>query len=136
MQYMLQHSIWNGKNVSSQESEGKAEKFIATHSPVYFPGNSLKKIAIAEMRHAEKIAERITLLGGDIRKEVPPYSVGDSVKEILEMDKVQEEEAIELYTRIISIARKEKDIITEKMFQKILADEKGHHKVFTKFLNL
>ncbi|MHA2183319.1 MAG: hypothetical protein ACXAAH_18020, partial [Promethearchaeota archaeon] len=68
VQYMLQHAIWNGKTSKSKSElkESKSKKFVATHFPIFLPGVSLKKIAITEMRHAEKIAERITLLGGEI----------------------------------------------------------------------
>ncbi|MHA2088866.1 MAG: hypothetical protein ACW972_11345, partial [Promethearchaeota archaeon] len=89
VQYMLQHAIWNGKTSMSKSElkESKSKKFVATHFPIFLPGISLKKVAIAEMRHAEKIAERITLLGGAIEKEVPPYILGDTPKEILEINK-------------------------------------------------
>ncbi|MFW9825755.1 MAG: bacterioferritin [Candidatus Thorarchaeota archaeon] len=135
--YMLQHAIWNGKTASSKSElkESKSKKFVATHFPTFLPGISLKKIAITEMRHAEKIAERITLLGGDIVKEVPPYTVGDSPKEILEIDKSQEASAIKLYTRLIEKAKEEDDETTAKMFKKILADEQEHHKIFTEVLS-
>lgn len=134
--YMLQHAIWNGKSSESKSEMSKPRKFVATHWPTYLPGMSLKKVAITEMRHAEKIAERITHLGGEIVKEVPPYTVGASPKEILEIDKNQEVEAIELYKRIIEMAQKEGDKTTAKMFKQILSDEEGHHKTFSNLLEL
>lgn len=134
--YMLQHSIWNGKSSTSTSEikESKSRKFVGTHWPIYLPGVSLKKIAITEMRHAEKIAERITLLGGEIIKKVPPYTVGDSPREILEIDKDQESSAIELYRRIIEIAEREGDNITAKIFKRILSDEEGHYRTFSELL--
>ena len=138
VQYMLQHSIWSGKTSHSKsELKGsKSKKFVATHFPIFLPGVSLKKIAIAEMRHAEKIAERITLLGGDIVKEVPPFTIGDSPKEILEINKKQEESAIELYNRIIERAKEEGDKTTASMFKRILSEEEDHHKTFSNQLEL
>ncbi|MHA1914762.1 MAG: ferritin-like domain-containing protein [Promethearchaeota archaeon] len=134
--YMLQHAIWNGKssNSNSKLKDSKSRKFVASHWPPFLPGVSLKKTAITEMRHAEKIAERITFLGGEIVKEVPPYTVGISPKEILEIDKNQELAAIELYTRIIEMATKEGDETTAKMFKRILSDEEGHYNTFSKLL--
>ncbi|MHA2283425.1 MAG: ferritin-like domain-containing protein [Promethearchaeota archaeon] len=116
--------------------ESKSKKFVASHQPVFFPGASLKKVAIAEMRHAEKIAERITLLGGKIEKEVPSYTIGDSPEEILGIDKNQEASAIELYNRIIEMAEKEGDETTARMFKKILSDEEGHYKLFSNLLEI
>ncbi|MHA2399758.1 MAG: ferritin-like domain-containing protein [Promethearchaeota archaeon] len=134
--YMLQHAIWNGKTSTSKNElkDSKPKKFVATHWPIYLPGISLKKTAITEMRHAERIAERITLLGEEIIREVPAYIIGESPKEILEIDKNEEASAIELYTRIIEMARKEGDEITVKMFKKILSDEEGHYKNFSNLL--
>jgi bacterioferritin len=138
VQYMLQHAVWNGKTSTSKEElkESKSKKFVASHTPVFLPGVRLKKIAITEMRHAEKIAERITLLGGEIEKEVPPYTLGDSPKEILEIDKNQEASAIELYNQIIKTATTEGDETTAKMFKKILSDEEEHYKIFSNQLEM
>jgi bacterioferritin len=135
---MLQHAIWSGKTSTSKSElkESKSKKFVASHTSVFLPGARLKKIAIAEMRHAEKIAERITLLGGEIEKEVPPYTLGDSPEEILEIDKNQEASAIKLYNRIIGVAEKEGDETTIKMFKKILSDEEEHFKIFSKLLDM
>jgi bacterioferritin len=134
--YILQHAIWNGKTSESKNElkESKPKKFVASHWPTFLPGMSLKKIAITEMRHAEKIAERITLLGGEIHKEVPPYTIGSSPKEILEIDMNQEISAIELYKRIIEMANTEGDNFTSKMFKRILSDEEGHYETFSNLL--
>ena len=47
---------------------------------------------------------------------------------------IPEEEAIELYTHIIEVAREEHDDITTMMFQRILLDEERHHGVFENLL--
>jgi bacterioferritin len=136
--YMLQHAIWSGKTSGSKSElkEDKQKKFVASHAPVFFPGVSLKKTAIQEMRHAEKIAERITLLEGDIIKEVPPFTIGDSPEEILEINKKEEGTAIELYRRIIRQAKEEGDDTTAKMFKRILSDEENHFKTFSNQLEM
>jgi len=138
VQYMLQHTLWGGKTSDSESkiNPSKPDKFVASHMPVYFPGKSLKKIAIAEMRHAEKIAERITLLGGEIKNSIPPFKTGISIKEILELDKNQEEDAIQLYNKIIEMTKKEGDETTLEMFNKILLDEKKHHETFSNLLKM
>lgn len=138
VQYMLQHTLWSGKpaHLDAEVARSKPGKFIASHSPVYFPGTTLKKIAVMEMKHAEKIAERIAFLGGELSTDIPSYVLGASVKEILEIDKGQEAEAIELYNRIITVARQEGDEVTAALFRKILADEEKHYRTFSNLLAL
>ena len=138
VQYMLQHTIWAGK-ISISEGEEKLSKpikFVASHKLVFLPGITLKKIAINEMRHAEKIGERIIVLGGEIEEEVPSSTLGASIREILEIDRDQEKSAIELYKRIIEMATKEGDEITATIFKKILKDEEGHHRTFSNLLEM
>lgn len=138
VQYMLQHTTWAGKTSISKSEEklSKPIKFVASHKLIFLPGITLKKIAITEMRHAEKIGERIIVLGGEIVKEVPPFKVGTTIKEILEINKNQEKSAVELYTRIIELAKKEGDETTAKIFKQILSDEEGHHKSFSNLLEM
>ena len=138
VQYMLQHTMWAGKTSISKGAEKllKPTKFVASHKLFFLPGITLKKIAITEMRHAEKIGERIVVLGGEIEEEVPSSTLGASIREILEIDKDQEKAAIELYKRIIEMAKKEGDNITGTIFKKILKDEMEHHKTFSNLLEM
>jgi bacterioferritin len=53
---------------------------------------------------------------------------------MLQKNKKDEEGAIALYRKIILVARKEGDEVTEKMFKEILADEEAHHDTFTGLL--
>ena len=96
--------------------------------------DELKKIAIAEMKHAEEIAERLVYLGGRPTTHPEPIKIGNTLKEMIRIDKKDEEGAIALYRRIIAVARKEGDEVTEKMFKEILADEEEHHDTFTGLL--
>jgi bacterioferritin len=135
IQYMLQHAIWNIKQSgSSEQAQVKQDKFVGKHSSYWLPGTSLKKIAIAEMRHAEVIAERIVQLGGEPTTEPSPITIGETPEEILEIDKAQEEGAIQLYSEIIKMALKEDDGATKNLFQKILSDEEDHHRIFSELL--
>ena len=96
--------------------------------------DELKKIGISEMKHAEAIAERLVYLGGTPTTKPTPIVVGDTLKKMLQKDKKDEEGAIALYRKIILVARKEGDEVTEKMFKEILADEEEHHDTFTGLL--
>jgi len=138
VQYMLQHTLWAGKTSISKNRQNlsKPTKFVASHKLFFLPGMTLKKIAITEMRHAEKIGERIVVLGGKIEEEVPSSTLGASIREVLEIDKDQEKAAIELYKRIIEMAKRESDDITTMIFKKILKDEESHHKSFSNLLEM
>lgn len=112
IQYMWQHVQWSG--VSG----------FAVH-------DELKKIAITEMKHAEKIAERLFYLGGTPTTKPEPILVGKNLKEMIQQDIKDEEGAIELYKNIIDLAQKEGDITTAFIFKQILEDEEEHHDTFT-----
>jgi len=90
----------------------------------------LKEIAIAEMVHAEEIAERLDYLGGVPTTKPAPIKVGGSLREMLQDDMKAEEEAIALYRQIIKRAMEEEDYTTKRLFERVLADEEEHHDEF------
>ena len=135
IQYMLQHSTWNARlPATAGQTSAKQSKFVGSHSAVWLPGNSLKKIAITEMRHAEAVAERVVRLGGEPTTQPDPVIIGETLKEILEIDREQERGAIDLYREIIEVAEKAKDESTRDLFKRILSDEELHHRVFSRLL--
>jgi len=115
IQYMWQHVLWSGV-------KGFAVK------------DELKSIAITEMKHAEKIAERLNYLGGMPTTKPEPIFVGTSLKEMIAQDVKDEVAAIELYKEIIEVAEAEGDVTTAFIFREILEDEEGHHDTFTTLL--
>jgi len=115
IQYMWQHVLWSG-------TKGFAVK------------DELKKIAITEMKHAEAIAERLAYLGGTPTTKPEPIFIGETLKEMIERDKKDEEGAIELYKQTINVAREEGDETTKRLFRQILSDEEEHHDTFTSLL--
>ncbi len=96
--------------------------------------DKFKQTAIAEMKHAEKIAERLWYLGSTPTTKPEPITVGESLKEFLELDTKAEEEAITMYKGIIAMAGKEGDVTTAFIFKEILEDEEEHHDLFTTML--
>jgi bacterioferritin len=96
--------------------------------------DQFKQTAVAEMKHAEKIAERLWYLGGTPTTKPAPIAVGGSLKEFLELDTKAEVEAVEMYRRIIQLATQEGDVTTAFMFKEILEDEEEHHDLFTTML--
>jgi bacterioferritin len=115
IQYMWQHIMVRGIN---------AEEL----------GDIFKKFSIEEMKHAEEIAERVFYLGGVPTHQPLPIKIGKTAKEMLRIDKKQEEEAIALYKEIIILAEKEGDTVTANLFADALADEEEHHNHFSKLL--
>lgn len=96
--------------------------------------DKFKETAIAEMKHAESIAERLWYLEGTPTTQPAPIQVGNSLKEFLELDAKAEEETIQFYKKIIAQAQKEGDIATAFLFQQILEEEEEHHDLFTTML--
>lgn len=96
----------------------------------------LEKIAIEEMKHYEAIAERIDYLGGNPTTKPSEIKYGKNLKEMLEIDKKDEENAINLYKKIIELAESEKDVVTKKLFEDILEAEEEHHYKFSTLLEV
>jgi bacterioferritin len=115
IQYMWQHVTVIGINAESV-------------------GGVFKKIAITEMKHAEAIGERLDYLGGTLTTKPSAIEVGRTLKEMLKIDKKVEEDAIKLYKEIIALAAKENDVITKRLFEKILSEEEEHHNQFSTLL--
>ena len=112
IQYMWQHVQWMGP-----EHFAVSEKF--------------REIAIEEMKHAEKIAERLWYLGGVPTTKPSPILVGDKLWTMVDNDIKAELEAIVLYKTVISVAKEEGDNTTKFIFEEILEQEEDHHDFFT-----
>jgi bacterioferritin len=93
-----------------------------------------RKIAIAEMKHAEALAERLDALDGVATIQPDPIHVGQSLVEMLKQDERNEEGAITLYKQAIQEAQKEGDYTTRRLLEKILAEEEDHINTFGKML--
>jgi bacterioferritin len=93
-----------------------------------------KAIAVAEMKHAEALAERLDYLGGVPTTKPDPVFVGGSLIEMLKQDEQNEEEAITLYKQAIQVASKEGDFTTRRLLEEILSEEEKHIDTFGKLL--
>jgi len=96
--------------------------------------NTFKEIAIAEMKHAEALAERLDYLDGVPTTKPDPVFVGGSLIEMLKQDEQNEEEAITLYKEAIQVASKEGDFTTRRLLEAILSEEEKHIDTFGKLL--
>ncbi|HPL62266.1 MAG TPA: ferritin-like domain-containing protein [Syntrophales bacterium] len=115
IQYMWHYVMWRGVKGFSVKDE-------------------LKKIAIAEMKHAEEIAERLFFLGGVPTTQHYPIDIPQDLKSMIEKDKQAEEGGIALYKEVIKTAEQEGDIATAQIFKGILVAEEEHLDTFTSLL--
>ena len=93
-----------------------------------------RKTSIAEMKHAERLAERLDYLNGVPTTKPDPIFVGGSLLEMLKQDEQNEEEAITLYKQTIQAAAEEGDFTTRRMLEEILAEEETHINTFGKLI--
>jgi bacterioferritin len=100
----------------------------------YTVSEGFKKIAVDEMKHAEKIAERLWYLGAKPTIQPDPIRVGETLEEMLKNDTKAEVDAIALYKQIMQVAEEEGDVATKEIFEEIEEDEEEHHDFFTSLL--
>ena len=112
IQYMWQHVQWMGVD----------------H---YAVSDKFKDIAVEEMKHAEKIAERLWYLGGVPTTKPTSIKVGEELWEMVNLDIKAELEAIKMYKDIEKAADAEGDPTTRFIFEEILEQEEDHHDFFT-----
>ena len=83
--------------------------------------------SIDEMKHADKLADRVLFLGG-----LPNFQllgrlrVGETVEEILKADLAVEEEAIPLLKDAIAHCESVRDYVSRDLFSDILESEEHH----------
>jgi len=87
----------------------------------------IKKQSIDEMKHAEKLIERILFLDGTPSVTGPAHlNIGKSVKEQLANDLKLELDAVKMYNRFVQLSRDEADNASAELFGKLLHDEEEH----------
>ena len=111
IQYMWQHVQWMGVD----------------H---YAVSDKFKEIAVDEMKHAEKVAERLWYLGGVPTTKPSTIKVGEDLWEMVDLDIKAELDAIKLYKDIEKVADAEGDPTTRFIFEGILEQEEDHHDFF------
>ena len=94
-------------------------------------GSKLKEIAIQEMKHAEKLAERILYLKGEpTSKPDGVAKKGQKIQEMLTTDIGLEAQAIKMYNEASVVCAAEKDQISKEVFEELLKDEEDHLNTF------
>ena len=83
--------------------------------------------SIDEMKHADRLSERILFLDG-----LPNFQalgrlrIGENVEEILRADLEAEYEAVAMYREIIAHAESVRDFVTRDLIAEVLEAEEGH----------
>jgi len=87
----------------------------------------MKEIAIAEMKHAEKLADRILFLHGEptAKPDAVPKK-GQQIPEMLSTNIGLETGAIKMYNEAALICASEKDQASRELFEKLLGEEEDH----------
>jgi bacterioferritin len=86
----------------------------------------IKKQSIDEMKHAEKIMERILFLDGTPSMEPLALSIGSNVKAMIHADLKLEIEAVAMYNEAVRLASDERDNGSRDLFVALLKDEEKH----------
>ncbi len=93
--------------------------------------SKLKEIAIQEMKHAEKLADRILYLKGEpTSKPDGVAKKGQKIEEMLATDIGLETQAIKMYNDASVVCAAEKDQVSKEVFEELLKDEEEHLNVF------
>lgn len=96
----------------------------------------LKRIAIVEMTHIERIAERILFLKGDVE-----MVAADSVKKVTEPEEIltkaaaMEQAAVEMYNAFALQCGQNADSASKQLFESLVNDEEGHFDQFDRQLD-
>jgi bacterioferritin len=118
-------------------------QYMAHHYQIDDAGYSkladmVKEESVEEMKHAEKLAERLTFLG-----VTPPYKLHGvphtkkaPIVELLKVDLALEEEAIDMYNQGIQVCQQEGDVGSRMLLEKILLDEEKHKQDLENHLRL
>ena len=89
-------------------------------------GDFIRKQSIDEMKHAEKLIERILFLDATPNMEPMGLNVGQNVKSQLEADLKHEVNAVAMYNKAVQLAREQADDQSRELFSKLLKDEEEH----------
>ena len=87
----------------------------------------IKKRAIEEMKHAEKLIERILFLEGMPNVTVlNKISIGDNIEKQFKNDQIAEAAAVKIYNDSIKLCAELGDNGTRDLLESILVDEEKH----------
>jgi len=86
----------------------------------------IRKQSIDEMKHAEKLMERILFLDATPSMEPMALSIGSNVREMMQSDLKLEIGAVTMYNEAVKIAYENHDNGSRDLFVTLLKDEEEH----------
>jgi bacterioferritin len=89
-------------------------------------GGYIRKQSIDEMKHAEKLLERLLFLDATPKMEYMDLSIGANIRAQLESDLKLEQNAVAMYNNAIKISRDAGDDASRELFTILLKDEEEH----------
>jgi bacterioferritin len=130
-QYLMQHS-----KIEKLLRKVIPENYLLENTTYDTMAKILKEFGIEEMKHMAMIIERIYILGGEATTKPDKITIGNSLKEFAVLGYKAEKEALELYRKIIEMAKELGDRETWQMFSKIYSAEEEHLLKFEDFLDI
>jgi bacterioferritin len=123
-------------------NQGVADELGAVHQYMYFHfrlddlgykplAAMFKRIAIEEMIHVERFAERVLFLGGEVEMVAadPVEKIHDALK-MLEKAQEMERQAQIDYNKRAMVCAEHADAGTRKIFEELVEDEERHFELF------
>ena len=123
-----------------------ADELQAVHQYMYFHfhlddqgfaplAGLFKRIAIQEMGHVERLAERILFLKGDVKMELagPVEAITDAEKMVARAAEMEEQSAAD-YNKWALECSANADSASKQIFEGLVGDEEGHYDIFDKQL--
>jgi bacterioferritin len=90
-------------------------------------GKVLKTTAVQEMKHAEKLAERILFLEGvPVSQPDGQVQKGEDIKQMLATDRALEANAIKMYNDHARQCAELGDHVSKDLFEELLGQEEAH----------
>lgn len=91
----------------------------------------VRRISIAEMRHAEDFAERIKDIDGEPTTAIDGSVVKrQDVREVFRFNADVEDNTIKMYNEFIKVCREEGDQVSANLFERIIDEEQDHYNEF------
>ncbi|MBN1396280.1 MAG: bacterioferritin [Pirellulales bacterium] len=128
-------------------NKGVAEELATIHQYMYWHfhlddqgftplAGMLRRIAIVEMAHLERLSERILFLKGDVEM-VPSAEVKKITdpEEILKSAAEMENAAVEMYNDYANRCAANSDSVSKQLFESLVTDEEAHYDEFDKQLD-
>jgi bacterioferritin len=128
-------------------NKGVADELQAVHQYMYWHfhlddqgfaplASMFKRIAIMEMGHVERFAERILFLKGEVEMVAagPVEKITDAQK-IVARAATMEHEAVGVYNQFALQVGQNADAATKQVFEALVNDEEGHFDEFDKQLD-